>query len=173
MTRKLAFEISELLVIVLLLILRANAQGTFTPRGKQSSAENNAGETYAQLFRADIRKQKSSVMERSMLLEPDQAAKFWPIYREYEAELSRSGDEILALVQKFADNYANMSGGVADELAAKSLSIERERNELKSKYYQRFRKALGPKIAARFLQVESQLLKLLDLQLASSLQLIQ
>src|ERR1700744_2076977 len=46
-------------------------------------------DAYVKLLRKDVRSQKSSVMSDVMQLDPDQAAKFWPIYRDYDAELSK------------------------------------------------------------------------------------
>ena len=44
---------------------------------------------------------------------------------------------------------------------------------LKKTYFQKFSKALTPKLAARFFQIENQLLDVIDLQIASSLPVIQ
>ena len=46
------------------------------------------------------------------------------------------------------------------------------RNELLAKYYGQVRNALGGITAARFLQVEHQLLLIIDLQIASSLPVV-
>jgi hypothetical protein len=44
---------------------------------------------------------------------------------------------------------------------------------LKKTYFEKFSKALMPKLAARFFQIENQLLDIVDLQVASSLPVIQ
>ena len=100
-------------------------------------------------------------------------AKFWPIYREYEAELVKINDRRLALIKEYAANFAKMTDDVADRLARGALDVEGRRNDLKLRYYERFKSALGAKSAARFLQVENQMLLLLDLQIAASLPLVQ
>ena len=51
-----------------------------------------------------------------MLLDADQSAKFWPIYKAFEKELTGIGDEILALLQSYVSNYDHMTGPVADRL---------------------------------------------------------
>ena len=60
-----------------------------------------------------------------------------------------------------------------DKLATSALDLESRRNAVKAKYYERVKKALSPKTAMRFLQVEQQLLLLIDLQIASSLPIAQ
>jgi hypothetical protein len=44
---------------------------------------------------------------------------------------------------------------------------------VKAKYYEKFKTALSAKTAARFLQVENQILLILDLQIAASLPIAQ
>jgi hypothetical protein len=127
---------------------------------------------YIELLRSDVRKENAAVISEVMQFETADAAKFWPIYREYETELTRGGDEKLALIKKYADHYENMTDAIADELARGALRLEQERHDLKVKYYERIKQSLGTITAARFLQVENQLLLLLDLQVAASLPVV-
>jgi uncharacterized protein Yka (UPF0111/DUF47 family) len=108
-----------------------------------------------------------------MQFDADQAAAFWPIYKQFEADLSKIGDRTAAAVKNYTDNYFQMTDDLADHLANEVLTVEQERNDLKRQYYQKFKKALDPITAARFLQVENQLERLVDLQVASQLPVIQ
>jgi hypothetical protein len=94
---------------------------------------------------------------------------FWPLYREYDLELTKINDERVSLIEEYAASYPNVSDVLADKFALKALDLESRRTAVKSKYYDRFKKALTAKTAARFLQVENQLLMIVDLQIASSL----
>jgi hypothetical protein len=76
------------------------------------------------------------------------------------------------MIKKYAENYENMTDAVADELIQTATRNEQQRHDLKVKYYGRMKGALGAIAAARFLQVENQLLMLIDLQIASSLPVI-
>jgi len=128
---------------------------------------------YIELLRTDVRKSKSQIVGQVMQFDADQAASFWPIYREFETDLTKIGDRTLSLVKKYSDNYDQMTGEVADQLATELLAIEQQRNDLKKQYYQKFKQALDPITAARFLQVENQLERVIDLQIASELPVIQ
>jgi len=108
-----------------------------------------------------------------MQLDAGDAAKFWPVYKDFEADLSKIGDQVLSGVKTYAANYDNMTPDVADRLAAKVLDLERQRNDLKKRYYQKFKTATDAITAMRFLQVENQLERLVDLQIASELPVIQ
>jgi hypothetical protein len=127
---------------------------------------------YIELLRTDVRKSKSQVMGQVMRLDAGDAEKFWPIYKEFETELTKIGDQIVLVVKKYADNYDKMTDATADQLASQILAIEQQRNALKKKYYDRMKNSLGGMTAMRFLQVENQLERLVDLQLAAQLPVI-
>jgi len=76
------------------------------------------------------------------------------------------------MIKKYSDNYENMTDAVADELVRVALQVDQQRHDLKVKYYGKVKDALGGITAARFLQVENQLLMLIDLQIASSLPVV-
>ena len=128
---------------------------------------------YAELLRSDVRAQKSAIITELMEFTESEDAKFWPVYREYEAELAKVNDDRLALIKEYAANYAKMTDDIADRLARGALDLEARRQDLKRRYYERFKSVLAPKTAARFLQVENQILLLLDLQIAASLPIVQ
>lgn len=158
------------LSLIPILILGASALPAQTAPPPSSQDLNIRA--YIELLRSDVKKAKSDIMGQMMQLDEGQAAKFDPIYKEFEGELSKTGDEILALVKKYAGNYGNMTGPVADQLATRLLAIDQQRLDLKKKYYAKIKGALSSIIAARFLQVENQLEKLIDLQIASELPVI-
>ena len=126
-------------------------------------------QAYIQLLRTDINKSKVQIITGVMQLDSDDSAKFWPIYKDFQDEMGKVGDQIVDLVTSYVKNYNNMTNDLADQMATKLLDIEQQRNEIKRKYYAKFKTALDPVVAAEFLQVENQIEKLLDLQIASQL----
>jgi hypothetical protein len=133
-----------------------------------SPKEQNLQE-YIKLLRADVRSQKSGVMSAVMQLDPDQAAKFWPIYRDYDAELSKLNDLRVANIEEYSRTYTQLTDAKADELIQNAMAYQKQRAELLAKYYDRVKQELGAVTAARFAQVEQQLLLIIDLQILSSL----
>jgi hypothetical protein len=86
--------------------------------------------------------------------------------------LTRIGDRKLAMIKKYTENYDNMTDALADELMREAIQIDQQRHDLMVKTYQQMKRALGGVSAARFLQVENQLLMLIELQVASSLPVV-
>ena len=65
-----------------------------------------------------------------------------------------------------------MTDGKADELVQKSLAYRQQRAELFATTYDRVKQAMGAVTAARFAQVEDQLLLIIDLEITSSLPVV-
>ena len=142
--------------------------------GKADAASNEEVNirAYIELLRTDLKKSKSQILGEVMQLDTDEATRFWPVYKEFETEYAALGEGIVAVLRKYADTYRNMTDSVADELANRVLSFEQQRNALKKKYYDRVKGGLGAMTAMRFLQVENQLERIVDLQIAAQLPVI-
>jgi len=125
-----------------------------------------------ELMRKDLQAEKVTLITAAMQFNTQESAVFWPIYRNYEKSLSEIMDQRLALVQDYANNFEKMSAEKATEIVNKSFALESERTKLLKKYFKKFSKAMSPVRAARFVQVENQILKLLDVQVAQSLPLV-
>jgi len=75
-------------------------------------------------------------------------------------------------VKEIYAKYDSMNAKTASRLVKESISIAKGRNALLEKYYNKVAKALGAVTAARFLQVENQMLTLLDAQVMDQVPLI-
>ena len=130
-------------------------------------------QAYVRLLRTDLKAKKEQIIKEAMQLNDQQAAAFWPIYRNYDAEQTKLGDEKLAIIHDYAKNFLTMSDPKADQLAQRVMVLDDQRLALKKKYYELLKKALPTVLAVRFFQVENQLQLILDLQIASNLPIIE
>jgi hypothetical protein len=159
---------SRALTLAILACLATQAPPAKAASSGTANQEQNLKE-YITLLRKDVRSQKSAVMSQVMQLDLDQAAKFWPIYRDYDAELTKLNDMRVANIKEYANSYNNLTDAKADQLVHNAMSYQKQRAELLATYYDKMKDALGAITAARFLQVESQLLLIIDLQIDSQL----
>ena len=127
---------------------------------------------YIQLLRSDVRTQKAVIITKAMQFTDEESSAFWPVYREYELELSKIMDDRIELIKEFLINYYILTDEKASELAKKVFKLEKRRIKLKEKYFKKITKALSAIMAAKFIQVDNQINLLVDLQLASELPLI-
>lgn len=131
-----------------------------------------AQQSALELARQDLKTQKVAILTASIPMSEKQADAFWPIYREYDHELSKLGDRRMAVLKNYAANYDKLDEKLADQLVKESFSISNDRNSLLEKYYGRIAKALGAVPAARFVQVENQMLTLIDAQIMDQVPLV-
>jgi hypothetical protein len=167
--------------LLALLILPMFATSAHAPAQTQENTKSTAASSeteeknlqeYIVLLRKDVRQDKAEIMGAVMALSAADAAKFWPIYTDYDAELSKLNDLRVANIKEYARTYSQMTDEKADELIRNALAYQKQRAELLAKTYDRVKQALGAVTASRFAQVESQLLLLIDLQIASSLPIV-
>ena len=161
-----------------LLICSSTALAQSTPATPAAPAAAPAGtsqQNIAQdikLLRKDVRAQKQKIMGEAMGLDADQSKKFWPIYKDYDRQLTKLNDVRLGNITAFAQNYSNMTDNKADEIVNGAISYRKKRIDLLANTYDKVRAALGAPLGARFLQVEDQLLNIIDLQIQSNLPLM-
>ena len=127
---------------------------------------------YIELLRSDPRKDRSQLVDSVMQLDAEDAITFWSIYDDFITEYVQMGDNIRALIKSYAAAYSTMTNQVADQFATRWLDLEQKHNSLERKYYWKFKDALGAITAARFLQVENQLERIIDLRMYSELPVI-
>jgi hypothetical protein len=142
-----------------------------TKTGKEA-VDINLG-AYVELLRSDVRSQKIAILTQLMELTEAEDKAFWPIYREYDRELTTLSDERVANIQEYAKYYPNVSDDIADKLVLKAFDIQGRRSALLAKYYARMKTTLSAKTAAKFIQIEHQLLTLIDLQIAAALPVVE
>jgi Spy/CpxP family protein refolding chaperone len=125
-----------------------------------------------EVLRKDVRAGKSDILGKTMELDSTQAAAFWPVYKQYEAEAQALGDERLGIIQDLAEHFDSLDDGKAKALLNRQMALEEKKVALQKKYMDEMLKVLPAKIVARFFQVDSRLNKLVELTVASEIPLV-
>jgi hypothetical protein len=126
-----------------------------------------------QLLRQDIQSERKQLIAANLKLTADQATRFWPVYDQYAAELSKIGDERVALIKEYAEHFGNMTDERALSLSKRALAVDEEVPELHNKYLPIFGKAVPGVTVASFFQLDRLIQGLIDLQVASQIPLVQ
>jgi hypothetical protein len=104
------------------------------PASNTSSANSQNTQAYIELLRSDVRQQEAEMMGTVMQLSAADAARFWPLYSEYDSELARLNDRRMANIREYARTYGQMTDEKADELIQNGLAYQKQRSELLAKY---------------------------------------
>ncbi len=144
---------------------------TAAPAPNQHEGEMQDVDQLIELMRKDVRADKADIVAKTMELDAEEAATFWPVYKEYEAELKTLGDERLAIIKDYADHVDTLTDEKARDLITRSVALEGKEHALKTQYLDKFLAVLPAKIVARFFQVEARINNLIDLELSSQIPL--
>ena len=125
-----------------------------------------------ELMRKDVRAEKADIVAKTMALDATEAAIFWPVYKQYEAELTTLGNERLAIITDYADNIETLTDEKARDLITRAVALEGKEHALKERYLQEFLALLPAKIVARFFQVEGRINNLIDLEVSGQIPLV-
>jgi hypothetical protein len=148
----------------------ASAQATQAPaQSKQAPA--NVDQALEQL-RKDARTDVNALIGASMGFTSDEAAKFWPLYKNYETKRKALNDERFAIIKDYAANYEAMSDAKATELVQRSLALEDKLTAAKREFLGELQKALPGKTVARFSQVHNRIDLLVNLAIAEEVPLV-
>jgi hypothetical protein len=124
-----------------------------------------------ELLRKDLRSERKQIVAANMTLTDAEAQKFWPVYDQYTAEVTKIGDARYALIKQYAQTYNNMTEAQAQNLLKGWLETDRRVVELRQQYVPLFEKVLSAKKTATFFQIDRRLGLMLDLQLGSAIPL--
>jgi hypothetical protein len=135
----------------------------------KTSTANDASQPnpddFIELLRKDVRSQKKQIIAENMDLSDAEAEKFWPVYDQYAAELSRIYDTKIALLSDYAENYKTMTGEQAENYVRKRAEVEQSIMQLRLKYVPAFRKVLSGRETALFYQLDWRLGLAIDVEL--------
>jgi hypothetical protein len=147
------------------------------PAAHSQSASNSDSPTVTdqdiQLLRQDLRSKKKQLVAANLTLTDAEATKFWPIYDQYAAEMTKIGDQRYALIKEYAQNFGSLTDTQAQSLLNRSLALDEATAQLRIKYVPIINKVLPATKTATFFQIDRRVSSLIDLQWASQIPLVQ
>ncbi len=128
-----------------------------------------------QILREKIKADKKLFVATNMELTESEAKGFWPVYEEYQNDLTKINRRIAKLIESYAADYrANtLTDAKAKKLIDEFVAIEKAEAGLKASYVPKLSKVLPPKKVARYLQVENKIRAVVKYELADGVPLVQ
>lgn len=138
-----------------------------------ADAQNQvASDQDVQLLRQNLRQQRKQIMAANMVLTPDEATKFWPIFDQYRKEAIQPNDDRWALIKDYATNYNTMTDAQAQEYMKRSTAVDEQLMNLRMKYVPIFEKVISAKKTALWYQIDHRIDLMINLQLASTIPMV-
>jgi len=123
--------------------------------------------------RSEMRASREQLLAVNLSLTSEEADRFWPLYREYSAKKAALGDDRLKIIMDYATAYPDVSDATAKSLVDRHVRYSRSMNGLKERYVGKFGKVLPSAKLMRFLQIESRLDNLVELQVQRSIPVVE
>jgi Spy/CpxP family protein refolding chaperone len=148
------------------------SQATSQQPAVSAPTQNTTDQDIA-LLRNDLRSQKKQIVAANMNLTDKEAEKFWPLFEKYTNELMAINNKKYAALKEYVQSYDTLTDQQAEKLTRDALEVDQSVAELRQKYIPAFEKVISPKKTALFMQIDRRLVLLIDLQLSSSIPLVQ
>ena len=173
--KKLVLVLALLAGTWLLSVSSLHAQAASSGQASTASSEDDQAsiDKSVALLRKDLRSGKKQAIAASLRLTEAEATKFWPVYDQYSAELSKLGDQRYALIKEYGNGYGTLTDSQAVSLIKRLLSQDEQVAQLRSKYVPIVNQVLPGAKTATFFQLDRYINTLIDVQIAGSIPALQ
>jgi hypothetical protein len=141
---------------------------------RSSAASQRPDSANMQILMDKVRADKKLLVAENMQLTDAEAARFWPLYEDYQRDLHQINQRLGGTIADYAEAY--QKGPIPDETAARlldqALVVDEEEVALKRSYADKFSEVLPAAKVARYLQIETKIRSLLRLELARNIPLV-
>ena len=154
------FIVTALMVVAATFPVPALTQGT--------SADN------MQILREKIKADKKLLVATNMELTESEAKGFWPVYEEYQKDLTGINQRIARLIESYAADYRakTLTDEKAKKLVDEMVAIDQAEAGLKTSSVPKLRKVLPEKKVARYLQIENKIRAVVKYEIAEGVPLV-
>jgi len=159
-------------MLTCLTVVVALAAPTAKSFAQQETATGVSVEKDLALVRRNLRAEKKKILAANVPLTETEATKFWPVYDQYAAEMSKHYDEFYAVIKDYAANQKTLPDAQAVSMIKKWSDIQVEVAQTRQKWVPAIEKVIPGKKAALFFQIDRRLYALMDLQVASEVPLV-
>ena len=136
------------------------------------AADKTADVTDMQALRNAVRADKKAYVASILNLTPDEAKKFWPAYDAYQRTLDMTGREKNVTIIEVVGSDKPVSDLYARQIAKDIMLAEEAEGKARITLYKRVMKAVPPKKAVRYLQLENKIRAVQAYEVAETIPLI-
>lgn len=124
------------------------------------------------LLRRDLRAEKKQLIALNLPLTPEEATKFWPVYDQYAADMSKVYDEFYKVVKEYVAVQKTVSDADASRMMKRWAELQVQVAQTRLRYLPIVEKVIPASKAAHFFHIDRRLYSLMDLQVVSQTPLI-
>jgi len=160
-------QLNRQLILSLLLLITATCS--------LAQAQNTNRDIQLAAAREMIEIGREEAIKEEMSFTQAQSDAFWPLYKEYRAELAAVQDRQMAMVVDYMGNYYdyNLTDADAERIIKDYFSIQEDVLRIREKHVRKFRKFLSAASVMRLYQLENKIEAEVNLALAQTVPLME
>jgi hypothetical protein len=120
-----------------------------------------------------IRANRKALVAANLQLTDAEAAAFWPLYDQYQAQLNAVQDRAAKIIQDYTKAFPNIPDDEALRLAKDWLAAEADRVKIRQDYLDQFAKVLPGRKVVRFYQIENKMDAVIRYDLAAEIPVVE
>jgi hypothetical protein len=124
-------------------------------------------------LRAELRATRKQIIAQNLTLTPDESTRFWPVYDQYQADLTRIKDDQYELIAEYANTYGRYDDAKATDFIARWLDLDVRTTALRARYVPIVNGVLPGVKATTFFQMDRRISMMIDQRIASMLPVLQ
>lgn len=124
-------------------------------------------------LRVELRATRKQIMAQTLTLTPEEAARFWPIYDQYQHDLTEIKDDQYELIAEYANTYGRYDDAKATDFITRWLDLDVRTTALRARYVPIVGAVLPGVKVATFSQIERRVSMMIDQRIASLLPLLE
>jgi hypothetical protein len=125
-----------------------------------------------ELTKSVISTQRQAIVAENLNLTEAQGKIFWPLYREYGAEMDQITDRKMKLLEDYAHKYEGLTDEEAASVMTNYFAIQKDELKAKEKWFGKFSKELPMKTVTRFFQIEYKLDAIVRVEMTQMIPLV-
>lgn len=167
--------------IVCLVLILATTVFAGLAGAQEEAMERGPGETSKtpaeirdeiEVLRADIDSVHKAVVANALEMTNQESEAFWPVFNEYQRELSRVKDKRAKLITDYVSNYGDITDEQAESMLKEFLDIDEAEIKVRKSYVGKFNEVLPSRKVVRLYQVENKLNAALTFELTKDIPLM-
>jgi hypothetical protein len=171
MTRKIAA--AALLLAAGLYAGPAFAQGTTGGNASIDMPREPLTAEDLEALRAELRATRKQIIAQNLTLTPEESTRFWPVYDQYQADLTKIKDEQYQLIAEYANTFGRYDDEGAKDFTTRWLDLDVRTTALRARYVPIVNGVLPGVKATSFFQMDRRISMMIDQRVASLLPVLQ
>lgn len=133
----------------------------------------SAEDTKMEILMEKVKADKKLLVASNMDLNEAEAKAFWPLYDQYQKELDKLNQTLGNTIKEYADafNKGPVENNTAKKLLNEALRVQESEVKLRRTYADKVSKVLSWSKAARYIQIETKVRSIVNMELAKAIPL--